>query len=118
MLPRATATRNVADLPTRQPQPVVGHRAGHCVRRFDDVQPVHRVAGLLDLAPRRERAAVLDRVRAAAEEVAVEREDAVDLGEVVLRNELLPEGDLRSLERLDVVDRLVGVPRRLRQRLS
>ena len=37
--------------------------------------------------------------------------------EVVLRDELLPESDLRALERFRGVDRLVGVPRRLRERV-
>ena len=78
-----------ADLRGRQSQPVVGHRAGDGVRRFDRVQPVHPVCRLLDLSPLAERAAVLDRVRVAAEEVAVEREDAIDLREVVLRDKRL-----------------------------
>ena len=48
---RAIATSNAPICDGRQPQPVVGHRAGHGVRRFDDVQPVHRVSRLLDLPP-------------------------------------------------------------------
>ena len=89
-------------------QPVVGHAARHGHRRLDDVHPRHRAA-LVDAAAGRVLAVVPDRVGVlAAQEVGVERDDDLGVGEPSERPGRLAERGLGP-ERLGVVE--VGAQR-------
>ena len=91
---------------------MIGHCAGDGIRRFDNIK-AYVAPHSLTVA---EVPAVGDLVGVAPQEIAVEREDALERCDVVLRNQLRSEGDFRAFQRLGDVNRFVGVPGRFRQR--
>jgi len=114
--------QELADLARLDRYPVVGHRAGARGDGLDRVEPAHLPGGVdvERLAAGREVARVGDRHRAVVEEVGIDRQHHVGLGEVEADLARRAEGGAhRGVAR--AVERLVDVPlgeRELRQDLS
>ncbi len=78
-------------------QAIVGACAGERVIRFDDVETVEVVGVVLDPAPRGELAHVPQIARAfGRQEIGIERDDDVGLGEVEDRIDVLAKRELRA----------------------
>ena len=104
----------VGHLARREPEAVVGHPAGERIPALDGVEPVHRVARLLEPTPVGEPADVATAFVLDAEDVGVERDHdgrAVEPDSAArpARRTRAP----RPRGRWPPVDRLVGVPVRL-----
>ena len=112
--PARDAERELGDLGRAQRLAVIRHGAGVGGRGLDHVQAVHRSAAGVDVPLAGEVLHVAHHARPAAEEVGVERQDAVGPVEAVLDVERAPEGGARRRLRVVAVDRLVAVPGRLR----
>ena len=80
-----------ADLRSSQGQAVVGLGAGRSEARLDGVQPVHLNIALR-LATNRERLGVRDRTGVIDQEVAVEGQHAIRLGEVGVHARFATQG--------------------------
>ncbi len=97
--PAASAAREGLDLGRRHRPAVVGARSRQARGRFDGVEPAHRARP--GAAARREVAHVAGHRGSAPQEVALERDDDLRVGEGVDRLEVLPEGQARP--RVDVL---------------
>ena len=77
-------------------QAVIGHRTDERKGALDGVEAVHRIVFFDDLATLGELAAVVERVRFGLEEIGVNRDDALGLGELVNRLHVLTKSGLRG----------------------
>lgn len=109
---RRQLSREEFDGRRRERQAVIGRRAGDRWNRFYRVQPVHGLEPGRYPPPRREVAGVAHAARPPAENVGVERNHHVRLGEVVDAFNVLAERPLRALQGVVPPNRLIRMPAR------
>ena len=95
-------------------KPVIGLRAGQRRHRFDRVEPVHAVR-VLGTPARDEIACVAQPARTGAEQIGIEGQDDVGAFDVILRIDVLAQGDLRPETGVVPAGRVPLVPSRERQ---
>src|SRR5258706_15046962 len=72
---RCQRTREELHFGSPQRQAMIRGRTGDAWRRLDDIEPVHRIVRVIQLAPPRELSRVADVSPAATNEIGIERKD-------------------------------------------
>ena len=103
------------DVAAREAQAMIGHRAGQRERALRHIKAVHRIVFLGDATTFREFAGVIQAARFAAQEISIEGNNALSLGETVNRFHRLAENGLRGRGGRFVGDGLVLGPDGLRE---